>query len=170
MTDARRSIERLDAVAADMEIKWGVGRLPELVAPSLADKFHQQQAILDTHIEAKDAQAAADAADAMVRAWQALDSAAQISGALPIFQTQWQGTTPAGQKVRLVRQAESSLNMLEDGELMLTFDEVLLLVDKMPDLLREVKAAFPSTITRITDKPDKPDEMDWERGDEIPFD
>jgi len=166
MTDARKAVDHLDAVAAEMEIKWGVGRLPELVAPSLADKFKQQQAIVDAHIEANDSQAAADAADAMVRAWQALDSAAQISGALPIFQTQWQGTTPAGQKVRLVRQAKSSLNILEDGELMLTFDEVLLLVDKMPDLLREVKAAFPSTITRITDKSA---EMDWKLGDEIPF-
>jgi len=166
MTDARKAVDHLDAVAAEMEIKWGVGRLPELVAPSLADKFYQQQSILDAHIEAKNAQAVTEAAGAMVRAWQALDSAAQISGALPIFQTQWQGTTPAGQKIRLVRQAESSLNMLEDDELMLTFDEVLLLVDKMPDLLRKVKAAFPSTITRITDKSE---EMDWERGDEIPF-
>jgi hypothetical protein len=47
-----------------------------------------------------------------------------------------------------------------------SLEEVGTLIDKLPDQVKAVKAAFSqSKVARIRDK----SEIDWEKGDDIPF-
>ena len=75
-------LERLDQVAVDMESKWGVDRLPRLVSPDMAKKFYGQRDKLNEHIETGGN--VTRHAEAMIRAWQALDAEATRIGAKPM--------------------------------------------------------------------------------------
>lgn len=76
------TIAALDNIAAGMERKWGVDRLPTLVPDQWRERFLQRRAELDAAIKAN---ANTDAAaEAMAKAWQALDGKATALGCFPI--------------------------------------------------------------------------------------
>jgi hypothetical protein len=163
-----KAMTYLDQVAHEMEVKWGEGRLQKLVTPALADRFKAQQEILDGAISAGDAKAIDQAAAATARAWQVLDGEAAMKGCLPINQLVWKGTTPSGRKVIILRESSAIRHADEmEGDLVLTMDEVMTLNDGFPETVLEVKATFKAA--EVTAVLGKPEEIDWEIGDEIPF-
>jgi hypothetical protein len=83
VTDA---LKPLDRVAVEFEAKWGVERLPRLVAPDMAAKFGSARDKLNEAIRENDGEAVAKRAAVMIRGWQALDKAATEAGceALPL--------------------------------------------------------------------------------------
>jgi hypothetical protein len=130
---ASAAVDCLDEVAVAMERKWGVGRLPKLVAPELAAKFHAQ-------------------AGGMERAWKALDKAASTAGAQPMSPVIWQAIIPStGEVVAIVRSAdEAAAVKAERWGTVWTLAEVALALDAFGDDVRAVKARFPdATVTAV---------------------
>ena len=85
-----RALAPLDGTARSMELKWGVGRLPELVSPETAAKFGGVQDTLNDLIgEARDVAGIATLAATMQRAWVALDAEATKAGQRPIEPVGW---------------------------------------------------------------------------------
>jgi hypothetical protein len=154
------TLEHLDAVAEEMEAKWGVDRLPHLVGKDLREKFLAQQAYTDSAIAAHD-HTTIPAAEAMERAWRTLDTVAMADGQLTAIHRVWQTTMPDGRVLAVAKDRRSYKAVKAD--VFMTIDEVAQVVVGMPDLVAKAKAAFPgATITGVSD-------FDFEVGDEVPF-
>lgn len=79
--EAEYATKPFDRMARDMDMKWGVNRLPSLVGADMAQKFGKAVAHLNAMIDAgKPAEARAAAENAM-RGLAAMDAAAEASGA-----------------------------------------------------------------------------------------
>jgi hypothetical protein len=149
---ASAAIDCLDEVATVMERKWGVGRLPKLVAPELAVKFHAQAEKLDAALSMKMHDAIVAHAGGMERAWKALDKAASTAGALPMSPVIWQAIIPStGEVVAIVRSAdEAAAVKAERWGTVWTLAEVALALDAFGEDVRAVKNRFPgATVTAV---------------------
>lgn len=70
-----------DRAARDMERKWGVERLPELVSVEMAQRFGAAMAHLNAMIDEGDPAKVADAANNCIRGYAAMDAEAEANGA-----------------------------------------------------------------------------------------
>lgn len=77
----RAYIDEADKWAADMETKWGCGRLRLLVQPELREKFDRQRYLLNRAIWHGQLEDVRRESARMVNAWRAADAAAEQSGA-----------------------------------------------------------------------------------------
>ena len=87
-----------DAVARSMELKWGVGRLVEIVPVDWAKRFGEAAQQLNDLLEDGDTEKIAAAADVVRRAWLKLDQVAVQAGQKPIEPVGWSfrvGNQPA---------------------------------------------------------------------------
>ena len=98
---AKASLDRLDAVASAMERKWGIDRLPKLVDAPLAVRFRSQAERLDAAIYLNVSAAVSTQAEAMLRAWNALDAAAITAGWKPLAPTIWETVLPETGEISL---------------------------------------------------------------------
>lgn len=160
-------LQHLDAVAHEMEIKWGVDRLPTLVDADLAAKFTAQAKLVDDAIAGGRREEIELRAEGMIRAWQALDTVAEARGALPMFKLVWDGRLSDGRRVALVREDSGYMagKHASGADLVFTFPEVLRLIEGMPEMLLEAKMKLGGTVTGVSDKPP----LDFAVGDEVPF-
>jgi hypothetical protein len=78
-----------DRMAAEMDRKWGVDRLVELVTPEMAERYGSAMAKLNAAIEAADPEQVSLRANVCMRGMQAMDQAATQSGAEPASQDVW---------------------------------------------------------------------------------
>ena len=78
------ALRPLDAVAVEMERRWGVDRLVELVAPETAARFGKVKARLDSAIDENDPEQVAKWAAMMIKGWNALSSEAEAAGAAEV--------------------------------------------------------------------------------------
>jgi hypothetical protein len=76
----RAYIDEADLTAAQMETRWGAGRLRLLVPPEMRDKFDRQRYLLNAAIWHGDLNAVRREAKRMVTAWLTLDKAATAVG------------------------------------------------------------------------------------------
>lgn len=171
------ALKPLDKVARDMEAKWGVDRLPELVTPEMAAKFGGALGRLNAVIDAGNVEAVQTAAANLIRGWQALDAAATQAGHQP--------PTPDAWPVRIGDDARSppawiakdpaaahAVNALKGPVAVYTLNEVgrliALALGSAAPAVGEAKRLFPgATVARI--QKHKPP-VDWDLGgDEIPF-
>lgn len=165
----------LDALAAEMERKWGVDRLPLLVDDNLRARFYQQQDLLNEALQSGDLQLIDLQVGGMKRAWEALDKAAAEAAAEPLAVDVWEIKLPdSGKIVAFVRTtAEARLVASPDREVW-TASEIAHLIDGMDDTVAEIKRVFPGAeVTAIRKKEQssagRKNPIDWEKGDEIPF-
>jgi hypothetical protein len=119
-------LEAVDAVAGELQTKWGVGRLELLVGVDSADllaRFRRQQATWSTTLQAAwqadplpaDLLAAAQAkAASMQRAWRALDAHAEEAGRRPIAPWVWEVPLAGGRVAALV-QTEPEVALVKAG-------------------------------------------------------
>jgi hypothetical protein len=70
-----------DRAARDMNLKWGVDRLPSLVTAEMAQRFGRVVGRMNEAIDAGNAEAARAEAAMAVRGFAAMDAAAEASGA-----------------------------------------------------------------------------------------
>jgi len=77
----RAYLDEADRWAADMESKWGCGRLRLLVPPDLREKFDRQRYLLNRAVWHGQLEDVRVQSGRMVNAWKALDQAAEASGA-----------------------------------------------------------------------------------------
>lgn len=142
---AQASLDRLDAVAVAMERRWGVDRLPKLAPAELAVRFRSQAERLDEAIRSHRHEAVAVQAEAMLRAWSALDAAATKAGWKPLAATVWEAVLPTmGEVIAIVRDAdEAGLIAKDRGGAVWTLDEVAIAIEAFGDGVRAAKRAFP---------------------------
>jgi len=149
-------LEDLDRIATEMELVWG-GNLQNHVAPELKAKFEAQKLKLDDAIASDDDELIAKRANAMARAWRALDAAARADGIKPADEALWIGKRRDGELVCIYTSAVS-FGALPDHMPRFYIDE---LVNMIPVAALKAKAEWPdATIEGISAK-----ELD----DEIPF-
>ena len=140
---AKASLDRLDAVASAMERKWGIDRLPMLVDAPLAVRFRSQAERLGAAICLNVSAAVSAQAEAMLRAWNALDAAAITAGWKPLNTTIWETVLPeTGEIVAIVRDADEALAADRKGAVW-TLAEVAIAIEAFGDTVRATKEAFP---------------------------
>ncbi len=83
------SLRPLDALAVEMDERWGADRLIELVSAETAAKFGAAKAKLDQAIDGNDAVEVAKRAAVMMRGWRALDAEAVSAGRKPLEVDAW---------------------------------------------------------------------------------
>jgi len=89
------ALKPLDALAGEMEARWGVGRLQELVSPTTAAKFQSAKHKLDVAISEKSAGEVISRADILMRGWKALEQEAIEGGYKPMPPEVWIASAPA---------------------------------------------------------------------------
>jgi hypothetical protein len=142
---AQAAIDLLDKIANTMERKWGIDRLPHLVDPALASRFHAQAYKLNQAIASGRPDAIKIQAEAMARAWSALDKAANANGAEPLAAHVWEAMLPTtGEVIAIVRtQEEASAIARERKGAVWTLEEVARAIEAFGEQVRAVKRAFP---------------------------
>ncbi len=155
---ARASLDRLDAVASAMERRWGIGRLPKLVDANLAVRFASQRQRLDAAISADVPAVTAVQAEAMLRAWQALDAAAAASGWQPLSPAIWETVLPGtGEIVAIVRDADDAQAVARTvNGTVWTLAEVAIAIEAFGDGVRAAKRAFPAAEVTAVRSPARP--------------
>ena len=77
------AIAPMDRLVTEMERKWGIERLPELVTPELAARFGDAMAYLNKCIEENDPEKCTAAANNVIRGLHAMDAEATKLGRQP---------------------------------------------------------------------------------------
>ncbi len=167
--DGRALLDGVDAVAVEMERKWGVDRLRLLVDADLRAKFDRQQAKLNAAIWSGDLDDLQRECPRMITAWRVLDAKATEAGAAPLSPAVWETALSDGTLLAIVRDNADAHAVLADGRLtqVWTLDEVARCIEAFPAVVK-AKAAFPgATVKQPTKPPASPlrDLVD----DEIPF-
>jgi hypothetical protein len=142
---AKASLDRLDAVASAMERKWGIDRLPKLVDAPLAVRFRSQAERLNEAIRSDVPTALSAQAEAMLRAWGALDAAAIKAGWKPLAPTIWETVLPeTGEVIALVHDSSEAFAIARERKgAVWTLAEVALAIEAFGDTVRATKEAFP---------------------------
>lgn len=151
-------IDGVDAAAAEMERKWGVGRLRILVPAEMRQKFDAQRDKLNDAIWSGEVAATRQHAEAMMRGWRALDAKATEMGCAPLKPEVWEAQTRHGEIIAIVRTAAEAAAITREGRRMQvwTLAEIGRLIGDQPDLLGYAKTIFEGTYvgeTRTTARP-----------------
>jgi hypothetical protein len=88
------AMKPVDAIAAEIELRWGVGKLETLVTPETAAKFESARAKLDVAMFNKDPELVIKRAGIMKRGWEALEAEALRLGHKPMPPELWYATAP----------------------------------------------------------------------------
>ena len=96
------AVAPFDAAASDMDRKWGVDRLPELVSVETAEKWGSAMAKLNDAIAAGDVEETKKRVGVCVRGLAALDAEAESLGRKPLPPEVWE-VEIEGQTIALVR-------------------------------------------------------------------
>ena len=157
--DAKLSeLENLDCVVSEMEKAWGVDKLRLEVGDELRARFDAQLKKLNAAIIKNDTPKIKKAANAMRRAWWALDGAARAEGKKPAGEAVWVGKHPSGETVCIYTTAASIVDIAEHPSAF----HVSELVKFIPAEVLKVKKTFPgSKVSKVQQK--------YEFDDEIPF-
>lgn len=153
----RSHLDGTDALAAEMEAKWGCGRLRLLVSAELREKFDRQRYLLNQAVWHGDLEDVRVQAQRMANAWRALDAAALASGAGKLDPDKvWEVVLENGTVAAIVPDLAHAGAVKAEGRAVrvYTLAEVGRLLSAFP-LLAAVKAEFPgATVTRAEERGD----------------
>ena len=88
------ALKPLDVMVADIELRWGRGRLETLATPETAAKFEAARAKLDVAVFNTEADNVVRRAGVLMRGWQALEDEAVRLGHKPAPPDMWYATAP----------------------------------------------------------------------------
>lgn len=154
----REHLDDMDMVAVAMEEKWGRDRLRLLVDRELREKFDRQRYKVNNAIWHGNLQDVKIEAERMVKAWRALDRAAEAAGAHLLAPEVWECVTPDGTVVALVKNDVDARLVVAQGRHVevYTMSEVGRLLANYPTLAA-VKASFPGAqVVRVSGPPRDP--------------
>ena len=165
-------IDGVDAVATDMEFKWGVDRLRLLVDSDIRLRFDQQAIDFNAEVWPDDREPDVGRVDTqasgMIRGWQALDKVATQLGHEPLAPNIWSHTTQDGFKFAIAQGNADAIKAIRsdpelEGVAVYSLYEIgnLLAADNMA-LVNSVKDAFPgATVNDVKDTVLHNDEVPW---------
>ena len=150
------AIDGMDAVAREMELRWGVDRLRLLVPHGLRDKFDRQRYLVNQAIWHGQLHEVVEQAERMGKAYKALDRAATEAGAHELSPVVWEAPLADGRVLAIVQTGAEAhaVAKLAAGRAVVvwTVGEVAAMVSAQSEA-NEIKAAFPGakiTATRRT--------------------
>jgi len=147
----RSHLDEVDALAAEMELKWGVGRLRLLVPSDMRERFDRQRYLLNQAIwHGHDLEQVKVQSARMCRAWNALDAKAIELGAKPLDPLVWEVALDDGSVVAIVRdgydgsgeQRQRDVDLAGRAVVVYTLEEIGRLLSLYPSIAK-VKYAFP---------------------------
>ena len=153
-------IDGVDTIAAEMERRWGCGRLRLLVSPELRERFDKQRYKFNSAIQNGELEDVIRESARMVNAWKALQSAAEGSGSVPLDPKVWEVTLEDGTVVALAQTSAEAHAVPTQGRKLVvyTLEEVGMILAHYRDAVA-MKLAYPgSEVTRV--KKSVPDPLD----------
>lgn len=138
-----------DRVAHDMDRKWGVDMLPELVAPETAAKYGSAMAKLNAAIDAQDPAMVAARAAVCIRGMQAMDAEATAAGKQPASEDVWVlafqgkqvGLLKNGRAWQKVKDKHPDLEVITENDVILALE--FYAQSKLGQMQAMIKADFP---------------------------
>ncbi len=148
------AIDGVDAVAVRMESKWGCGRLRLLVSTELREKFDRQRYLHNASIWHGDLEEVRKQSDRMVKAWLALDRAAEAAGSAKLDLRVWELSLEDGSVVALVQSYEDAKAVIAQGRQVRVYDldEIARILNHYHEV-NEVKATFPGAKVAVVRRP-----------------
>jgi hypothetical protein len=171
------AIDGMDAVAVEMETKWGADRLRLLVDDDLRAKFDRQRFLVNNAIFHSDLEEVRKQTRRMVSAWLALDQAAEAAGAAPLSPDVWEAPMTDGTVLAITRTGAEALAVArtQAGRKMVVWSmaEVAMFVASQREV-NQIKDTFPGarvTVVRreIADPLSGLADSSGALDDEIPF-
>ena len=164
-------LDEADKLAADMESKWGCGRLRLLVSPELREKFDRQRYLLNRAVWHGQLEDVRRESGRMVNAWKALDQAAEQSGAGKLDPAIMEVVLDSGVVAAIVPDLQHAQFVKREDRRMdvYTLDEIGRLLSAFPTLAA-IKDSYPGAeVVRckrsIDDPMDSIHDTDEELGD-----
>jgi hypothetical protein len=160
----RAHLDGVDALAVEMERKWGVGRLRLLVSPELREKFDRQRLKFNLAIRQGDVGEIEAESRRMTLAWTTLDKAAE-GWPLPQYEV-WEVALPSGNGVVAIVQGPD-VKVPHDGRnvQVWTLEEIARVIEAFPSI-GKCKEVWPgATVEVVRPPPDDPLEHFDEAGD-----
>ncbi len=162
------ALASLDATARAMELKWGVGRLPEIVSQETALKFGGVQDALNELLDAaEDVPSIAAVAASLQRGWLALDAEATQLGIQPIAPVGWCFRIGAQSAVMARTDADAAAIRAIDPQ------ANVWTLEKAGNAIHALMTRDAPAIAEIFDKPEpeqlNPSPFNEATGDAIPF-
>jgi hypothetical protein len=161
---ARSILGPLDALAHEMEQKWGIGRLQLLVPPEWAEKYHSAFTKLNLAIDSGNLVEIRERAEVMMRGWRKLDELALAAGHQPGYDPKvWEVRGASGRVYAICQTEIDERNRSCDPDVrIITLEEVARIIDAWDadGFVTELRAQFPgSQITKVglihpDDRPD----------------
>jgi len=147
------AIGPLDRLALEMDRKWGIDRLPELVSPDTAERYGKAIAQLNAALEARDPKTASHKASVCMKGLRIMDAEAEANGAPQAKGNYWEYSLGDFQFAIIEDDREwQSLKAARPDLMFFTMREAALSLKKFCEVwpLLEVKAEFPgATITKL---------------------
>ena len=171
------AVDGMDAVAREMEQRWGADRLRLLVDADLRDKFDRQRYLVNQAIWHGQLHEVQEQAGRMVKAYRALDRAATAAGAQLLSPDIWEVALKDNRVLAIVRTSTEAHAVAQSANgravVVWTLDEVAAMVSAQSEVMM-IKTAFPGAkITAVRNNIGDPlDGLADSRiglGDEIPF-
>jgi len=144
-------VDELDLVAIEMERKWGAGRLRLLVDTVLREKFDRQRYLVNQALWHGELQDVITQARRMIKAWQALDKAAEAAGKAQLDTDVWEVALPDGSVAALVRDPHQAGKVAAENRQIrvYTLEEIGHLIHNFPELSK-AKIVFPgATVEKV---------------------
>ena len=111
----RAYLDEADQTACEMEAKWGADRLRLLVGPELREKFDRQRYLLNQAIWHGELEDVRRESMRMVKAWLALNAAAEAAGKLPISPHVWEVALGDGSVAAIVPDNDHAHAVVAEG-------------------------------------------------------
>lgn len=154
----RAYLDEADQTACEMEAKWGADRLRLLVGPELREKFDRQRYLLNQAIWHGELEDVRRESMRMVKAWLALNAAAEAAGKLPISPHVWEIALEDGSVAAVVPDNDHAHAVVAEGRrvAVYTLDEIGRFLSVYPAIAK-AKLMFPgSTVTAVRRSVDDP--------------
>ena len=108
-------LDEADKIEIEMTRKWGPGRLRLLVSPEMREKFDRQRYLTSNARWKGDLEDVRREAGRMVKAWRALDKAAEQNGAEVLDPAIWEVCLEDGSVATIVREPQLANRILAEG-------------------------------------------------------
>lgn len=156
-----------DRLANEMDHRWGIDRLVELVPPEMAEKYGSAMAKLNEAIDSGDAEQVTLRAGVCIRGMQAMDRKATELGAQPASDELWL-VQADGRQFGLLRDDMGWQRALEKhpGITLLTEREMVMAIEawqktQAAQMVLAVKDAFPGAAVQAAKDDNLQDEIPW---------
>lgn len=152
----RAAIDGADALAREVEQRWGAGRVRLLVPTELREKFDRQRYLFDKAILHGDLEEVRQQSARMERAWRAVDAAATDAGKKVLAPEVWETVLENGRVAAIVRTNDDARHVVAEGRgvSVWTLEEIARLLSAWPTIAAAKEHFQGATVAAIYDRGD----------------